>query len=678
MALPEFLTDEQMAAIEGRGALTSTPQLDNTGNRVAGQLMQGATFGFGDELEAGLAALEGKFGGFLRGRDTPSMGEMYDRRLGQVRDQNKDFQKENPNAALALQLMGGLPTMALVPGGAGIRGAMKAGAAGGALYGFGSGEGDLTNRTINSVVGAGAGAAGGALLGGAVNLAGKGLQSELGQRIIQDQRGAVFGSNGLKIPELSAEQAAVLEMSKDVSAANISKGIDELKKALANGQDLLPAEAMQSPRLIAETQGVYVNPAGREIGGLALDARDKASRTRLANALRQIGPERSTYEGAAEFTSGINKFINDIKDAQGEQASPLYKAARQEAPLIKDNELIKFIDQSPDAQAAIRDVRRFPHYKVDGETIKTKSLKDNSFIMLDEVKKSIDDSANEAYRAGKHTLANRLNDVAKFIRERVDTYTPKYKEARGASQAYFETLKRVAGDKESRGLLTDILDVKADDLPLVGKRLMEKQPEEIDAIKWMLAPKYKEQFNAGVRSYIQGELEKSTTDSGFSAFRKLVRSDVGRNKLKAALGDEPYAKFADFLDREQKIFEGTKAIRGGSDTIPKAEIQKRQASVVARGLKLLKGLGSGDPDKALTAFDESMPRADDEMIKSIASLLYGKPETTIPAWEQIAQYREIRDPHIKAIAEKLIKPGTKYSGRLGAQSYSGLRRNFED
>ena len=164
---------------------------------------QGATFAISDEVGGAGAATgaalrsifmdlsEGKAPDFERA--AAAGGEAYDRRTGQVRENVEGFTQDNPVAATALQLLGGMgavggiqkglsamrgaaPTATRLAG----RGAME-GAAYGDLYGAGAGEG-LEGR----IAGAAEGATLGALTGGTVGGVAGAVASRAGRKTIPE------------------------------------------------------------------------------------------------------------------------------------------------------------------------------------------------------------------------------------------------------------------------------------------------------------------------------------------------------------------------------------------------------------------------------------------------------------------------------------------------------------
>ena len=132
--------------------------------------LQGTTLGFADEIGSGVAALGAKgaqMAGLIPGDE--SLGDIYRGMQSQVDSEQRQFQKENPKTALALELAGSAPLAAF--GGSAAAGktlgqtALK-GAAIGSAYGgtYGVGTAKEGERLESGGKGALAGAVGGAIL----------------------------------------------------------------------------------------------------------------------------------------------------------------------------------------------------------------------------------------------------------------------------------------------------------------------------------------------------------------------------------------------------------------------------------------------------------------------------------------------------------------------------------
>lgn len=167
----EAATKIAKAIKQMQGSLPKREEITHTGG-LSGHAAQGALFGFGDEYLAGLSAVlgvqsDGKGGANWFQYDRP-LAERYDVALGEIRRELGEYQDENPGKALTAQIVGGVSTAVAGGSALGVKAAattpgrvaqvVGGGAAGGGLEGFGSGEGGVSNRLVNSGIGAGVGA----------------------------------------------------------------------------------------------------------------------------------------------------------------------------------------------------------------------------------------------------------------------------------------------------------------------------------------------------------------------------------------------------------------------------------------------------------------------------------------------------------------------------------------
>ncbi len=143
------------------------------------EVLQGMTFGFGDEMQAALAtpgiyALKN-----LATNDKMGIGDAYDLALSKSRAGMPEFQADHPVMSPLLQIAGGVTTgglsakalKALAPeASAGLAdfaaahpylASLGLGGGTGALYGFGTGEGGFENRGENAVLGGAVGSVAG-------------------------------------------------------------------------------------------------------------------------------------------------------------------------------------------------------------------------------------------------------------------------------------------------------------------------------------------------------------------------------------------------------------------------------------------------------------------------------------------------------------------------------------
>ena len=202
---------------------------------------QGVTFGFGDEITAGIRALG---------------GEDYDKAVAEERADIEQYEQAFPAKALGLEVAGAAPTM-LIPGLGQARAATTLGrlgkaalhgAAEGGITGVGKGEDTLANRVQSGIGGSVGGAAGGTLMRGGVEALGpamkRGLARALGtsadeqaaKKVIQDAAALDEG------PEAILQRAGQVTGSRqgDVVLGDLGENLRSTTQAVAN----LPSRAM--------------------------------------------------------------------------------------------------------------------------------------------------------------------------------------------------------------------------------------------------------------------------------------------------------------------------------------------------------------------------------------------------------------------------------------------------
>lgn len=319
-------------------------------SNIARSAAQGLSFGFADEIEAGIRSLSGP--------------ESYEEELKEVRDEVKQFRKEAPTLAFATEVAGSLPTALL--GGAGIarlggqlasrvptvaRGiqtpvgaGVTEGILGGAVYGAGAAEEDRlagaqTGAVLGGLLGGGSAAAlprvtkaaremikrdvpltAGQALGGAPRLieeaiaalpfAGRGVERARGRAIAQYSRIATedaLAPVGIEIPKGVTGSAAV-----DAGF----KRMDEVYEELAPNLKISDAESMrQVVKKTIEDSGV-----GESI--ILGDAAERVLSQNIKNISKKLGADDGVEEISGELFHSLDKMI-------GANASKLNKPQAQ-------------------------------------------------------------------------------------------------------------------------------------------------------------------------------------------------------------------------------------------------------------------------------------------------------------------------------------------------------------
>lgn len=401
----------------------------------------------------------------------------------------------------------------------------RAGAAGGAVAGFGYGEG------LNSLMTAGMGAAGGAVLGGAI---------PLGAEVVGNRINGLMRLVG-KDPQLPR---------KIVNDAIVADG----NTPAAAGAMMDDAATRGSPMMLADTgdnaRGLLAS-VGRQPGNSkrivrdAVHGRQDAQAERIASAVvRDLGP-----------TANIREMGDELIERAREAARPLYEKfySSPGASSVKLDDLAlrpsfrKALMKAANLAVEEGDNATALGFQFDdvGDVILTEVP---SFKTLDYIKRGMDDVV-EGYRdgtTGKLNLntseARATNATLRTLMARIDKIAP-YAEARAA----------YAGPAKMRDALEK------------GAKAFNKSPDDILAIMKTMGDAEKESFRLGVRKAIT-DLLASRKDGG-DKVALLLGTPKSRQVLSQIFGGgKRFQRFIQTLRDEEKMGQTYKAVAGNSQT----------------------------------------------------------------------------------------------------------------
>ncbi len=342
--LSQVSTEELLKAYNGNRPMSATgePQRDNLINKRADELapnagaskfMQGLTFGFGDELGAGISSLV--------------RGTKYDDELAAERLALQRFDQEHPVAGPVAEAGGALATIPFTPvariaQGAGIASraanAAVTGAGVGAAYGAGTSEGGIEDRLRAAVPGAGIGAATGAVGVPAIEAA-LGV-SRVAARTFQPLRGAIN-------PEAEAARriGRAIEIDNPNTPNAIQQGGQTLAQANANGTPMVVADLGGDATRRLARSAANTSPEAQTALNQAVNNRFETQNDRLSDVVRGVvgGNPNATAARTA------------LEDAARNANRPAYQRAytRPNAQAMYDGVLDELM-QSPAMQEAAR------------------------------------------------------------------------------------------------------------------------------------------------------------------------------------------------------------------------------------------------------------------------------------------------------------------------------------
>lgn len=494
--------------------------LDKTADVMRGpgqMLLQGATFGFGDEL---------------RGLADYMMGGDYKLGTEAARGEQEQYREENPIGSFGLEMAGGLST--------GIPGAAKAGASR-----VGQWAGSNLPRWLKY---AGAGGAGGGVAGAGY--------SEEGERLEGAGKGATAGAGlGALLPPVARGVKGVTSPVIRAFQPASSRANRKLGQALE--RDLVTPERARANLAKLGPQGTIADAGGENVLGLAeqavqtpgkgrnqalgmLQRRQSGQHGRVMDALTdQLGDEQNFYETLRQI--GRQKQVS---------AKPLYeKAYAVEIPFSDDlQQLVK----RPVVQDAMKKALRIAanegddistSFRIEGDEIT--GLENPSTKVWDYVKRGLDDVIEDnTGELGRVNNTGRIaNNIKRELLSELDEVNPDYREARRvfAGEAANENALKMG-----RNVLKDDADITQD----VIARMSEAE---------------KDYFRAGAMRAVRDKLESATDTS--DAYKRIFNKASLRNRLESVFPDKKsFAQFARQMKNESTFYRTRERATGNSAT----------------------------------------------------------------------------------------------------------------
>ena len=438
----------------------------------------------------GTATVEG-LAGFTEGLGRAAVGatqlgaellgqEEFAGKIGQQVAKEKELEKDDPTARKVGRFIGGIAPA--LPVGAGM-GLIRGGIAGGAAAELiePTEKGTAKERVEQVALGAGLGGlTGGALLG-----AGK----------------TIKGTAGLVKRQFVATKPEDI-LAKGIRPEDAQPILDKLQEGKIS---VIPDVAGDEVRGL--TRSIAKLPQAKDVVTDALDQRSFGAVKRVSEQLSKDISPVGAYFGN----------IDDLAKARSEVAAPLYENAFKQNTTLdinKNRELFNKI--APDIADAKNKFRL------------SSDISDNSIVMLDAAKKSLDDKIGKAIRQGERQEASILQGIKKELVSKLDQLNPDYKKAR-----------QVFSDFAS------IQNAQEQGLDIVKKGITAEQVKRM--IKEMSVAE-KDAFRIGLREGLDRVVRN--TSIGNDPAKKIFNDLSIVDKIKAALGDGK--KFTDFKKRMQE------------------------------------------------------------------------------------------------------------------------------
>lgn len=353
-----------------------------------------------------------------------------------------------------------------------------------------------------------------------------------------------------------------------------------LSKALA-ADDISPGSVNQ---LLAskgpETVVADLGPNLQNLAGGIASVPGKAQTIVKNELLKRAAGAGNRLTGAVANNLGeglpIGKTVQQITDEQSAAAKPLYAAIWQK-PLPVDGDIAAVI-RTPMGEKAFRDAAVMAANdgeKVDGLTVG----------LVDYAKRSLDDLASSAARAGNNNVARQAAGMAGKLRDAADTVEPGYAKARNAFAGPAKILDAIDFGKTAFARATS--------------------PEDLKSALAAMTDSEREGVLLGAQSAVQDLIGNARTDA--AGVKSAFASSSAKEKLALLIGKKQADNIADAIEKEATFAGTTHAAVGNSLTAARQEMQKLVSPETANLPKpqSMIGLAIAGLEKARNALVES-------------------------------------------------------------------------
>lgn len=553
---PEGATDEQILSFAQKQMTSPTMvsydkgrQEGNPVIRGLSNVVQGPTFGFGDEL---IGAVGGAYKTLTN--DKPFKENYRDTRdyMRGVQDQYKE---DFPIGSIATQLMTAAPTLAANPLGAAANRSIAAVSPKAATW--------LNPATKLRGVGMN-------MLRAGTSGAGYGAVSGAGDSRAEDLYGV--SKDALQSAAFGAVTSALMQPVQ----AGIGAGIGNVHQRMSDGAAGSYAQQKVAQALARDTRGsIYekgaVSPSGQinarfnKLGPEATVADAGGENTRqLLDTLatlpgktkdraatvirdRQAGRAGRLVSAADDALgtngAGFSQTLEALDSARKQTAAPYYEQLRGLTSQV-DDDVLTLLGKTAGIHGEAQKLYRLQT----GEDLMLGSLKKGDqvpFAMLDTLKQSLYDAADSAKRQGNNKMARAIDDVRVQLTNKLDNLAPKhegqsiYKLARDAYAGPSQLID--SAELGRTAMRSDVFDV--------ASNLRGMSQSEIEA------------FRIGA---LQALREKTGTQSGQTSLLKMWMEPATRDRLKAIFGKD-YRTFAAEVAKEARL-KGLEGVGRGSQT----------------------------------------------------------------------------------------------------------------
>jgi len=579
---------------------------------IARSGLQGLTFGFSDEIGAGVGAT------FDSVFSDQSFNDAFDKRVEDSRSKLKSFQKANPKTALAADITGSvLPVAAsllLTPftGGTSSTGvaatgarilrnplfagkiaqpgkgllsksfeAGKIGALQGGVAGAGYSEGDVADRALGAGIGTGAGTAIGAVTPSVLTA---------GQKVLGAGYNAIKNAVTKKTNITKQEEKAIKIIADQFAADEIP-----VEQVVQKIQDNVSADALEGitpVEILADYGGDAVNRKLRGINtrvpgmniGTTLTERTTGTMEQKASSMSsgstpniQSTRVLSTLDDTANQTiqtKGIDlqSGIGEIVEAVDKKLSPLYKTAYAKNQSINNLEVYKYLEADPIMKNAYGEAIKLYNQKIVAKGGNPVEIPKLNKLLIKEEGKVVD--VSKALPLEFLDLIKRVADQKTFQQVIKGSIN---KQMSGPRKAIANNFRNLLKESVNGDEYISALNQASDGFALkeafdLGAKFKKPSATSVSFSKQFTKFKTnaeQDAFRIGVFQEILKDINRMSDSQ--DVVKKIFNSPDTQQKISILFTGNEEAKdqFINKLVREANILKNTQKVTGGSNTAEK-------------------------------------------------------------------------------------------------------------
>lgn len=338
----------------------------------------------------------------------------------------------------------------------------------------------------------------------------------------------------------------------DVSRLRAGQVLPEAERAyqtgIQQGVTLSPGQASGLPSLLGHEDVINSGSAGPGLSDVA-KAFYQRQGNQLATAgqdmLGRISPAADKTDAAMQFQQGAEDATRVTRQNANAAARPAYDAAQRGGTVMSPD--LAQLAETPAMQAALAQAR------VQYQNLYRRAAPDSpDFALWDLAKRHLDDAQGIARRAGENTSAASIDSIRGDLVQHLDAAYPTYADARSIAAPGQRLAARLEGSVGSA-----VGDGTEKARAIVAPVFEGNNPRAIsEARDAFTAAGRGDEWNAGVRSYIQDAFDKaSQSQAGLNPamLRRQIWGNVdNRESIRAALDPVAYQGFDNFMQTVER------------------------------------------------------------------------------------------------------------------------------